>query len=92
MKYPKQFKEECLAIYPDFKRVQELLESGNTFLGRILCDCSEDEIEIEDILKAKTLEEIKSKAMIIKKKRVLYQKWCKLYEKAFYQIKDGFVE
>ena len=63
-------------VYPDYPKMHELANEGSVWLGRYLDDSSQGSVAIDDILKATSLEELKDKALLIKRKRELYALWC----------------
>jgi len=56
--------------------MHELAENGNVFLGRYLDDCCSTGMSIDKILLAVSLDELQKEARIMKRKVLLYQKWC----------------
>lgn len=76
MAYTKELIEEVRELYPDSPKMHELAESGHPILGRYLDDSSSGGISIDQILLATTLEELQTKARLLKRKVNLYKKWC----------------
>ena len=74
--YTQDLINEVKELYPNFKRMHELAESGSVFLGRYLDDSAQGCISIDDILQATDLEKLKEKAKELKRKKDLYAKWC----------------
>lgn len=82
MEYSDDFKTRCLKAFPDWGMMEEHLEKGSAFVGRLLADScpSVDAIELSkliltDIEKAK---EIAEKSLVRQK---LYAEWWNNYRK-----------
>lgn len=80
MNYPQDFIDEVKAVYPDWADAHKMAANGNAFLGRLLDDASCDSITVKEILEATSLDELKKKALILKRKFSLYQWWGRLYD------------
>ena len=81
MEFPKEFINKCKEIYPDWKELHQKLEEGNVFALRYLDDSRYNNITADDILNAKTLDELQEKAELIKVKEQIYSKSLALYRK-----------
>ena len=73
--YSEKLIKEVKECYPDDKGIQHLANTGNVWLGRHLNDSCGYGIQPEEILKSSTLEEIKNKARLEKRKINLYRMW-----------------
>lgn len=80
MKYSPELIEEIKIIYENDTTMMKLAEDGNEFLGRYLDDGSETAIDIDIVLAAKTLKELKRFATLLQRKRSLYYKWFDEYK------------
>ena len=76
MAYSQDLINEVKELYPNSVEMHRLAESGSPFLGRYLDDSSPTGISINDVLSAKSLEDLQKKAMIMQRKVMLYRKWC----------------
>lgn len=81
MFYPEDFKARVRKAYPDWQLIQEKLDNGSTFVGRLLDDNRSTGLSFETILSATSLEELQDKARAEKEKDDLYAEWSKLYLK-----------
>lgn len=72
MKYKKEFIERVKSVYPDYKKMHELAEEGNEWLGRYLDDSREQGVDYDAVLAASTLAEVKEMAANIKAQNKLY--------------------
>ncbi|MCR3758451.1 hypothetical protein KYB31_05505 [Clostridium felsineum] len=82
IKYPEKFIKECKEVYPKWTALYEALEKGSEFVGRYLNDSSFETISVEDIISIKdmdSLNKLKERALRIKTKKELYDKWYKMY-------------
>ncbi len=70
IKYTEEFKNRVREVYGNI--YDNMLESGNAWLGRHLGDNSTNDISIDKVLLAANLESLQKEARIIKKKRNLY--------------------
>lgn len=77
--YPKEFKEKCKKVYPDWTQLHNFLDLNNPYAGRLLNDAALDVISPEDIINATSLDELKNKALAIKEKEELYSEWYKIF-------------
>ncbi|KOF57846.1 MULTISPECIES: hypothetical protein [Clostridium] len=80
--YSEEFKSQCKDVYPNWNELHEALEHGSEFAGRYLNDASFDTINIDDVLSIEdmtSLKQLKEKALKIKKKKELYNKWCEIF-------------
>jgi hypothetical protein len=73
--YTDELIKEVKELYPDNKMMHELAETGNSFLGQYLQDPGGIGFTNDDILNAGSLEQLKERAMISKRKKQLYDKW-----------------
>lgn len=78
MQYPKKFIERAKAVYPDFTSLHQALNAGSAWVGRYLDDSAPQSVSLKEILEAKSLQEIQSKALAVKEKQDLYKEWSKL--------------
>lgn len=78
MKYSFDFKKRCKDLYPEYNRLHELLDTGSLFVRDYLQDAC-GMINEDEILSAISLQDLKEKALIIKKKKGLYKEWLNLY-------------
>ena len=76
MAYSEELIKEVRECYPDSPEMHRLAESGHRFLGSYLADSAQDAIALDTVLIASSLEELKEKAMRMKRKVVIYKKWC----------------
>ena len=76
MEYSKELVDGVKELYPNFKEIIEHTLRGSHILGRFLSDGVKDSIPISDVLEAKSLNELQSKASLYKRKQDLYYKWC----------------
>ena len=80
MYYSEDFKAKVKQIYPeDFYNLYSMLNNGNTFVGRILDDNSNDHVTNEEILTL-SKSELRKLAKQYKAKRDIYEEWCELYQ------------
>lgn len=77
--YPKEFKEKCKKVYPNWTKLHSALEQGREIVGRYLDDSRYGTISIDEILTAKSLESLQSKALKIQEKSNLYSEWDRIY-------------
>jgi len=83
MKYPEEFKERCLKLYPNNKRIKSLVEKGSFLLGKELKKRIPDKISTSLIESVKTVEEVESLKRLVKQKISLYNDWSKLYDEQY---------
>ena len=76
MGYTRELINEVKELYPSDHKMHELAENGNVFLGRYLDDSSSTSMSIDKILLAVSLDELQVEARKMKRKVILYQKWC----------------
>ena len=75
-RFKREFLEEVCALYPTWDRLHEAIRGHSAIVGRYLCDGSQPSgIHYNEILSATSLEELKEKAMILKRKDKLYQSY-----------------
>lgn len=70
--FTKEFVEEAKALYPTWDQLHTAIEHGDGIIGRFLFDASQEAIHYSEILKANSLEELKERAMKIKRRVDLY--------------------
>jgi hypothetical protein len=80
MKYSQELIDEVKILYENDSTMMKIAEDGNEFLGRYLDDGSSDEVDIDIVLNAETLKELKQFAKLIQRKRNLYNKWFDEYK------------
>lgn len=71
--YSETFKKAVRELYGN--QFDNMLETGDTFLGRWLDASSQGEIPLDEILAATDLDKLKEKALLIKRKRELYKQY-----------------
>jgi hypothetical protein len=76
MAYTRELINEVKELYPNDHKMHELAENGNVFLGRYLDDSCSTGMSIDKILLAVSLDELQAEARKMKRKVLLYQKWC----------------
>ena len=76
MAYTQDLIDEVKELYPDSKEMHKHAENGSVWLGRYLDDSVPYGISTKEVLASNDLEELKSKARLIDRKRELYSKWC----------------
>lgn len=76
MAYTRELIAEVKELYPNDHKMHELAENGNVFLGRYLDDSCSTGMSIDKILLAVSLDELQTEARKMKRKVILYQKWC----------------
>lgn len=76
MAYTRELINEVKELYPGDHKMHELAENGNVFLGRYLDDSCSTGMSIDKILLAVSLDELQTEARKMKRKVILYQKWC----------------
>lgn len=81
MIYTKELIKEIKELYPENLHMHELADMGSIWLGRHLCDSIPNGVDVDRVLNANSLEEIKKYAMICKRKRDVYTEWNKQTEK-----------
>ncbi len=74
--YSEKLIKEVKECYPNSKKIQELADKGNVWLGRYLADNSVVGISLDRVLTALTLEELQTEAQIAKRKTDCYRMWC----------------
>jgi hypothetical protein len=80
VKYPQQFVDRCKKVYPNFPALHNALDTGNVFAGRYLDDSRSMGIRYDEILSAKSLDDLKAMAAREKQKEALYREWWDYYE------------
>lgn len=70
--FTQKFIDEAKALYPDWHSLHEAIEKGSGIVGRYLDDAQASGISASDVLRATSLEELKEKAELIKRKEQLY--------------------
>jgi len=70
--FSKQFIDEAKALYPTWHALHEAIANGSGIIGRYLDDSTPTAIDYREVLAAASLEELKRKAIIIKRKNDLY--------------------
>jgi hypothetical protein len=83
MNYPVEFKNKAKRLYPTWNDLHKMLDAGQTFAGRYLDDASSSTMSLNDILSAKSLDDLQNKARIEMEKNKLYIEWCELYHQQF---------
>ena len=73
--YSQEFVDKCKAAFPNEIDLHGALDAGSELVGFYLKEKPEA-ISNDDILNAKTLEELQGRAAFIKLKAELYQEWC----------------
>lgn len=76
MAYSDSLIREVKELYPNDRKMHELADSGNAFLGRYLDDSSSTSIQIDTILKSNSLTELQQMALQMRRKIELYKRWC----------------
>lgn len=75
-RFKREFIEEAFALYPTWDRLHAAIHNHSMIVGRYLCDASQPNgIHYKEVLSATSLEELKEKAMILKRKDELYQSY-----------------
>ena len=69
--FKKEFISEAKALYPTWNDLHTAIESGLAIVGRYLDDSTPTGINYHEVLSAESLDELKQKAMIIKRKNDL---------------------
>jgi hypothetical protein len=75
MKYSKELINEVKELYPTSEEMIHHAENGRYILGRYLDDSSSGGFSPDVILAATSLEDLQSKARLLKRKIALYIKW-----------------
>ena len=75
MAYSEKLKSEVKQLYPNSKEIITCVENGSFWLGEYLLD-NISVISNNEILNAKSLEDLQEKAKLIQKKQSVYNKWC----------------
>lgn len=78
MAFPQQFIDECKEAFPDWKDLHEKLDQGSDVVGRYLDDSFTNSVKVEDILAAKSLDEVQAMARREQKIGHLYAWWYKM--------------
>lgn len=73
--FKKEFINEARALYPTWDSLHEAIESGSGIIGRYLDDSTPTAIDYREVLAATSLEELKRKATLIKRKNDLYESY-----------------
>jgi len=81
MKYPQEFIAKAKALFPTWQSLHDALDSQSPFVGRYLDDNRYLDISAKDILEAKTLDELKERALKSNAISELYIEWLDLYHK-----------
>ena len=79
--YPQDFIDRCKAAYPEWERLHKALAGGEYFAGHYLDDASQDRIDLDQVLAAKTPEDLSAlqrDARAIQDKKALYCEWSKI--------------
>lgn len=74
--FTQKFIDEAKALYPTWTDLHNAIASGSGIIGRYLDDSTPDGIGYQEILDASSLDELKQKAMVIKRKNDLYEAYC----------------
>lgn len=74
--FSKQFIDEAKALYPSWDDLHAAIANESGIVGRYLCDSAPDGISYQDVLSATSLDALKKKAVIIKRKNDLYMAYC----------------
>ena len=74
--YSEKLIKEVKECYPNNKKIHELADEGNVWLGRYLDDSCGGGIPLDTILTALSLEELQAKARLEKRKVNCYKMWC----------------
>lgn len=80
MEYSKELITEIKELYPDFGNLYSHVDNGLEIVGHYLWDTNYG-FDYEVILMAKSLESLKEKAMLLKRKAWCYKKWRDEYYK-----------
>jgi len=78
MKYTEDFISRIKKEYPNYTNLHKHLDNGSEMVGRYLND-SFGMITENDVMLAISLEELRGKAIGIKRKKELYVEWFKMY-------------
>ena len=78
MNYPEGFKLKVKLIYPNNNVLLMAIENGSPFVGKMLEQYSQESISNEEILNATDLNELQTKAQVIKARRELYKLWLSI--------------
>lgn len=73
--FKKEFIDEVKNLYPTWDALHEAIQNGSDMIGRYLDDATPNSIHYQKILDAKSLEDLKHEAMIIKRKNDLYRSY-----------------
>jgi hypothetical protein len=76
MAYTQELINEVKELYPNSAEMHKLAENGNAYLGRYLDDSCNGSIGFDEILLATSLDELEKIARLMKRKVLLYKKWC----------------
>ena len=78
MNYPESFKIKVKLIYPNNNALLRAIENGSPFVGKMLEQYSQESISNEEILNATDLNELQTKAQVIRARRELYKLWLSI--------------
>lgn len=73
--FAKWFIDEARTLYPGWKELQDAIQTGNPIIGRYLDDAAPSGMDVDTILRAKSLESLQQCAAIIKRKQYLYHSY-----------------
>jgi hypothetical protein len=80
MEYPKEFVEKAKRLYPNWKRLHELLDKGSPFVNTLLREARPvNSISFAKVLNAKSLEELQEYAKLELERSELYLEWDTIY-------------
>lgn len=79
MFYTEEFRERVKKAYPNSKFLNKMLDNNELGVGYFLREHSQPTVHIDEIFKAKSLEQVQQLAEVAKERSVLHKVWRDLY-------------
>lgn len=79
MFYSEDFKKRVKNQFPDWRLMNQALDNNDVAVGRYLSIFAGDTFNLDEILKATSLEKLQEDAKSMKEATALYKEWCGLF-------------
>ena len=81
LQYPKSFVDKAKRLYPNWKKLHELLDNGSPFVHGLLLEARpEHNVTFARVLNAESLEELQEYVRTEIEKEELYLEWTVIYD------------
>ena len=92
MKYPEAFINKCKRLYPEWIQLHKCLDNGSPCIAPMLKECGPQTFHFNEILNAKSLEELQQKARLMKERKELIKECEEVIEQCRKETNDRYLE